>query len=344
MATSHTDDHTTRSPSGVEATLAPKDAPAPFNKLGANIILRTIDFVDFRVREGILVEASSFFDDMFSLPPLPEGSGRKRKGRDDQEYRDDVPVIPVTETSRTLNNLLRFCYPVENPRLASADEICESLEASKKYLMEQAERDIKLQFADHVIREPLKLYVLSARRTWKDEMKVAAKGCLAVPFPIGTWIPEMEFMGAGPYMRLQAYHKACSDAAAAVVLREKRISSTMVEYQCSSVTEQQVWFTCNHHNGASLTETFYLPSHPHGLRAWRLVVDYLQALQAEVRVRPRGWTVLNSIKTTEYISLGTQRCKQSQCTSRIAPDLHALCKSLADAVEDAITVQLELKG
>ena len=41
-------------------------ADAPFNKPTANIILKSSDDVHFRVRKGILAEASPVFDDMFT--------------------------------------------------------------------------------------------------------------------------------------------------------------------------------------------------------------------------------------------------------------------------------------
>ena len=46
----------------------PQKAQPPFDKLSADVILRSSDRVDFRVHRTILVEASPVFSDMFSLP------------------------------------------------------------------------------------------------------------------------------------------------------------------------------------------------------------------------------------------------------------------------------------
>ncbi|TCD67393.1 hypothetical protein EIP91_012428 [Steccherinum ochraceum] len=114
----------------------PRDAPPPFNKPSANLILRTSDGVDFRVQQAILMEASAFFEDMLSLPAAVPGQRRRTREEDDQEFRDGIPVVPVTETSQTMNALLRYCYPVPNPHITSPSEICDALDASRKYLLE----------------------------------------------------------------------------------------------------------------------------------------------------------------------------------------------------------------
>ena len=110
-----------------------RDAAPPFNKRIADIILRSSDHVDFRVRQSILAEASPVFESMFSLPQLPEN--RKRKERDEAEYRDGIQVVSVAEGSRVLDALLRFCYPVDDPLLPTLKVTCEVLEAARKYDM-----------------------------------------------------------------------------------------------------------------------------------------------------------------------------------------------------------------
>lgn len=222
-----------------------KDASHPFNKPTANTILRSSDNVDFRIRDAILAEASTVFEDMFSLPQLPQaGESRKRKERDEQEYRDGIPVVRVPESSNILENLLRFCYPVEKPKIRSPEELCDTLEASRKYFMEQPEKEIIQQFDKMASDAPLSLYALAARRRWKKDMKVAAKASLSISFKAGTWVPEMKDMDAETYIRLHAYHDACSEAAASAILSHGGPSSY---YACSAVTEKHgVWFVCTH--------------------------------------------------------------------------------------------------
>ena len=309
----------------------PKTAPAPFNKLnGPNIILRTSDLVDFRVRDGVLAESSLFFDDMFSLPPVPNGQ-QQQGGQNDQEYVDGIPVIVVSETGRTIDNVLRFCYPVAKPKM-NADEICEALAAARKYLMDQAELDIKEQFVAHAEFEPFKLYALAARYGWKDEMKIAAKGCLSAPFPVGTWLPEMEFIGAGAYVRLQVYHQACSNAAQKAVLQDPATS----EYLRSLTNLNSVWFKCVHppsnlHSYSSI----YLPRLNQIVLVHDWLLDYLKRLRSEVQVQPRGKTVLLSASTALCIKQATRCC--STCAERVPSEIYSLCSDLASAVESAVS-------
>lgn len=160
----------------MDAQPTPKYASEPFNNPRANLILRSADGVHFRVRDGILAEASAFFQDMLSLPNGP----RPLTGSEEQEYYDGIPVIPVSESLKTLDNLLRFCYPVENPVMDDPGDICDVLEASRKYIMGYIERLIMDQFDKPVGVQPLQLYAHVVRRTWNEEIKKAALASLLV--------------------------------------------------------------------------------------------------------------------------------------------------------------------
>ena len=79
-------------------------AAAPFDHAKADIILRSSDNIDFRVFKLFLSLASPFFETLFDIPQPDEENG-------DQEIKDGLVVVPVTEDSKTLDALLRFCYP-----------------------------------------------------------------------------------------------------------------------------------------------------------------------------------------------------------------------------------------
>jgi hypothetical protein len=72
-----------------------------FDVPDANIIIRSPDFVDFRVHKPVLAMASSVFNDLFSLPQPS-----------DSESDDDFPVVKLPEDSELLGSLLSVIYPV----------------------------------------------------------------------------------------------------------------------------------------------------------------------------------------------------------------------------------------
>jgi hypothetical protein len=73
----------------------------PFDVPDANIIIRSSDFVDFRVHKPVLAMASSVFKDLFSLPQPS-----------DSESDDDFPVVKLSEDSELLHSLVSIIYPV----------------------------------------------------------------------------------------------------------------------------------------------------------------------------------------------------------------------------------------
>ncbi|KAG6330410.1 hypothetical protein ID866_8679, partial [Astraeus odoratus] len=92
----------------------PSSASPPFGHPKADAILRSSDNVDFRVFQLFLSLASPFFETLFDLPQPSEETSA------DTETIDGLPVIPMSEDSKTLDALLRFCYPctlAEDPAL-----------------------------------------------------------------------------------------------------------------------------------------------------------------------------------------------------------------------------------
>ncbi|KAI0091544.1 hypothetical protein BDY19DRAFT_863546, partial [Irpex rosettiformis] len=190
-----------------------KAASAPFNSERADVIIRTSDSVDFRVRKGVLAAASPFFDDMFTLPSIPVD--RKRKNRDDgDEYIGDIPVIPMAEDSGTVDALLRFCYPCRDPKIAYSIYLCRVLEASRKYIMEEVEERVYEQVQTMMRRKPFELYAIAAVRGWRKEMAEAAKFSLFFTSIDDAYVPALEPLNYGHVQRLKRYHRACSHAAA----------------------------------------------------------------------------------------------------------------------------------
>lgn len=185
-----------------------RQAEEPFNKRNAEVVLRTSDKVDFYVWRGILAAASPFFDDMFALPQV----GSKRKRREAGEvFEDGKPVISVTETSKTLRSLLLFCYPHNDPVMMEEVDICNVLEAARKYDMEEVAGRVLIQFVTRAQAAPYDMFALAFKHRWGDEMLVAAKACLAFS-PPSRCPRQFADVRTAIYFELLRYRQECCRA------------------------------------------------------------------------------------------------------------------------------------
>ncbi|KAG1737170.1 hypothetical protein EDB19DRAFT_2040045 [Suillus lakei] len=196
-------------------------AKAPFDNPDGDIILRsTTDHVDFHTFKVILSLMSPVFKDMFTLPQSSLQSGVS-----------PVPVIPVVESSPTLEFLLLLCYPAATPTSAAS-------------LIRAADLAI-VQFLPH---DALELYALSCQFGWQHHAQTAATRALEIK-DLGR--PSHVFNGLRnitgfDYHRLLAYHQECSIAAQEA---GKSLSYDAQEWKCfnckrfKSPTSTQSWFS-----------------------------------------------------------------------------------------------------
>lgn len=77
------------------------------NDSEADVILRSSDGVDFRVRKAVLSEASTFFREMFTLP---QGNASSNDIGEEEPAVDELPVVPVAEDQDILHVFLRYVY------------------------------------------------------------------------------------------------------------------------------------------------------------------------------------------------------------------------------------------
>ncbi|KAI0792238.1 hypothetical protein C8Q75DRAFT_805263 [Abortiporus biennis] len=189
-----------------------KPAPAPWDLSSkADAILRTTDKVDFRIRKAILAAASDVFDGMFSLPEIPEN--RKRKEPENDEYVDDIPVIPVEEGSDTVEIILRYCYPIPKPNHFEPQALCDALAASRKYLMEYVEGELLKQFKLDAEQNPFLFYIIASKFVWDTETVFAAKACLLEEFDPPYLSPIMDEFPASILSRLLLFRQSSIAAA-----------------------------------------------------------------------------------------------------------------------------------
>ncbi|KAI6001109.1 hypothetical protein F5J12DRAFT_251464 [Pisolithus orientalis] len=194
----------------MSASTEPSCAPPPFDHVKADVILRSSDDVDFRVFKLFLSLASPFFETLFDLPqPSDEMST-------DVEFKDGLPVVPVSEDSKTLDPLLRFCYPCtlsEDPVLDDFRDVVNVLEAAKKYSLDGIERTVCKSLFNPKILEtnPLRCFAIACRARMQNECALAAKYALREPL-VPMWFEEIELITASELLLLLTYHKKCGDA------------------------------------------------------------------------------------------------------------------------------------
>ena len=286
-----------------------RDGPPPFNKRTADIILRSSDHVDFRVRQSILAEASPVFESTFSLPQLPEN--RKRKERDEAEYRDGVQVITLAEGSRVLDALLRFCYPVEDPLLPTLKVTCEVLEAARKYDMAYVVAQVKKQFLARAAQQPLQAYIVAVTRGWVEEMREAARCTLRREIRWDSYIPEMELISAGAWYRLRAYHSACSDAVSRLVdTTQPNEEGAILDWL---TTTQWPWFNCICADG-EVQRPCGAARVPCRSASW--FENYMQDMKQRLRERPHRTAVVES-------DVGEDQLDNASCKTCLTQRPHA---------------------
>lgn len=150
-------------------------AKAPFHGPKADVILRTSDSVDFYSHKILLSLASTFFDQMFSIPqPVPQTT--PVPDPDVTVSADDtpVPVIPMTEDSQTLDYLLPLCYPVPDPTSKDLVIVAKVLEAALKYEFEEATVLMSASLKTSAVIEPLKVYAIACRLGLEGDARIAA--------------------------------------------------------------------------------------------------------------------------------------------------------------------------
>lgn len=186
-------------------------AAAPFDHEKADIILRSSDNVDFRIFKLFLSLTSPSFEAMFQTPqPAPA------QASNDQEIKDDLVVIRVRENSKTLDTLLRFCYPctlAEDPKLEVLKDLVDVLEATRTYALKTIERKVLEALSNPTIlaAEPLRCFVIARRGRAHEQTLLAAKYTLTQPL-IPSWFQEISLITAADLLTLLTYHQKCGDA------------------------------------------------------------------------------------------------------------------------------------
>ena len=177
-------------------------APSPFNKRNADVILRSLDGVEFFVRSHILIEASPWFEAHLSLPI-------------------SSPTHLILDAhSATLETLLRICYPIPKPQSQRTVEDIESaLRIAEKYKLDLPVVVLEEELLDMARRGfALEVWALACRLSREDLGRRAAQCTFNDHrFDIRR-IGSLHGVSAGDYFRLREYHRRRGQVAPPFVL------------------------------------------------------------------------------------------------------------------------------
>ncbi|KAF9480170.1 hypothetical protein BDN70DRAFT_877915 [Pholiota conissans] len=174
-----------------------------FDSADADVILLTTEAdcsTEFHVHKCILAAASSFFSDMFSLP---------------QETAEELPIIPVTETSSRLDTILRCIYPVPDPVVETLDELAGALGIAIKYDFTTALSALRKQLVSrkHLLKSPIRVYAIACHYELEEEAQTASRHTLNVNLLDAVPCKELKNISGYDYHRLLTLHRRRSAAA-----------------------------------------------------------------------------------------------------------------------------------
>ncbi|KAL1942833.1 hypothetical protein VTO73DRAFT_5073 [Trametes versicolor] len=303
-----------------------------FNHAKADIILRSSDGVEFRLHKIILEMASPIFCDMFTLPQEASQS-------------DCAQVVDVTETARTLEDLLPFCYPMERSEFLQLSRLRAVLHAAMKYDMAFLVKILKRNLTLFLPSEPLRVYAIACLTEDRDLARAAARRLLDCPFPGYAFPPnpppKFDILPCTVLQNVHIYREQCAEAARAVFLDHKWMCSEARGRTISvskkgnvNVSQTWVWLACNssscdrsvHSQGWPCTA---FPVYP---RAWWQ--KYSDSAVKELSLRPFGATLARA-ELTEPALAEAAKCKI--CGPKAAGHLGEYIDAMVKRVDEAIS-------
>ncbi|KAM5534552.1 hypothetical protein V8D89_011756 [Ganoderma adspersum] len=298
----------------------PNDQPAkksprpPFDDEDADIIFRSSNKVDFRLYKVVLAKVSPVFRTM--LQPSQSSSTPTAPSAPDEPH-----VIELTEHSRTLESLLRLCYPVEHPDVTSLGEVKSILEAAQKYEIACVIANLRWVITRILPKDPLRFYAIAYMLKMEDVAKKAANLLLDDPqFHIpSSPPPEFHDLPCVAIYLVHTYRQKCVEA----VLR------VLADLDWSS--QSWVWMTCKYGHPSTAMRT---GSKTVTVRKW--FEGYLDSLNAALRVRPSGRTVRSFPTSAEASAALSETAPCSNCASKAHADVTHFSEWLVDKVDNAV--------
>ena len=170
----------------------------------ADAILRSSDSVDFFIIKLLLCLVSPIFSDIFL------------SNHTEDETRNGLPIVSVTEDSRTLRRVLLFIYPSCvtgcEPAL-DIDDLCPVAKAIRKYSMDCIEGRIKeMVVASQLLQKnAFRVYALAVHLAWTDIAAMAALNTLETPLSDLPFVDELHMMSGADFYQYLSYRFGCEE-------------------------------------------------------------------------------------------------------------------------------------
>ncbi|EIM81425.1 uncharacterized protein STEHIDRAFT_114876 [Stereum hirsutum FP-91666 SS1] len=304
------------------------DAAPPFDDRDADVVLRSGDHVDFRVYGIILSLASPVFKTMFTLPTPSRSSTTARQNDDD--HRDGLPIVPLSEDADILDPILRACYPGAGPHIDHLGTLHRALVASEKYQIVALCPWAELVLTSHLNTSPVEVYALSCSFGYPHLIPTAAKAALAIKFDdlIASSTTALRSMDNIHFRRLLQYHRKCGEAASRVAITRSclEVSNYMVDGVRVCECQEKV---PEHYDPESATKS------NRELWAPPLVWEYLERAAYALKERPIPNLVLDSQILPDNPVRGCGRCHiwRTAALNRLASRFYRLVREAIDQVD-----------
>lgn len=204
------------------------ESDAPWDNASADIVLRSSNGPYFKADRLLLIRAFQAFEDMFVrveqlsspvhlLTPMLKSCAEIGVSGE-QETKDGCIVIELSESSNTVERLLRLIYCM-NARLDDLDsaamlDLCVSLD---KYCVKSYPRAVLDRFTALADKEPELVYIYACRLRLYEVARAAATASLRVPRLFGTVSPSELNISARQYHALVSYRADCLEKAVGIV-------------------------------------------------------------------------------------------------------------------------------
>ncbi|KAJ8480846.1 hypothetical protein ONZ45_g15514 [Pleurotus djamor] len=150
-------------------------AQEPFDDLIAGVTLHTHDGYDFYVHEAILSAASRKLK-----MKLETTEASVRYHQSTGQIIGAVKLLPVSINSATLDCVLRFCYPIPNPKVRDRTQLESMLFFANEHALEGVVSALEEEFIRlvDVNKEPLVAYAVGLRFKWIKLRDLATRASL----------------------------------------------------------------------------------------------------------------------------------------------------------------------